>query len=129
MINKGSKFWQKNWETHVSLLEKTEIGPLYDTYLNPKKTGSRLNPTKEYDYSVTKINMWASFTIIICSLCGFLGTIIWLLYCKKESLLFVLIPAAIISIFTILLIFLSNGNSDIELTESESNDLTMIQIL
>lgn len=129
MINKGSKFWQINWETHVSLLEKTEIGPLYDTYLNPKKTGSRLNPTKEYDYSVTKINMWASFTILICSLCGFLGTIIWLLYCKKESLLFVLIPAAIISIFTILLIFLSNGNSDIELTESESNDLTMIQIL
>lgn len=129
MVNKGSKFWQKNWEVHVSLLEKTEIGPLYDVYLNPKKTGSRLNPTKEFDFSVTKINMWASFTIIICSLCGFLGTIIWLLYYKKESLLFVLIPAAIISIFTILLIFLSNGNSDIELTESESNDLTMIQIL
>ena len=38
MVNKGSKFWQKNWETHVSLLEETEIGPLYDVYLNPKGT-------------------------------------------------------------------------------------------
>ena len=36
MVNKGSKFWQKNWETHVSLLEETEIGPIYDVYLNPK---------------------------------------------------------------------------------------------
>ncbi len=45
MVNKGSKFWQKNWEQNVSLLERSEIGPLYEVFLNPKTTGSRWNPT------------------------------------------------------------------------------------
>ena len=70
MVNKGSKFWQKNWETHVSLLEKSEIGSLYDVYLNPKESGHRWIPTREFDFSVTKVNMWASFIIVICSFLG-----------------------------------------------------------
>lgn len=129
MVNKGSKFWQKNWEVHVSLLEKTEIGPLYDVYLNPKKTGSRLNPTKEFDFSVTKINMWASFTILICSFGGCVGTILWLILGKQEKPILVLLPVAVICIFTLFLIFFSNGNSDIELSENEDDELNMIQLL
>ena len=74
MVNKGSKFWQENWEKHVSLLEESDIGPLYDVYLNPKTTGSRWNPTKEFDFSVTKVNMWASSLISVLSfvVCFFL---------------------------------------------------------
>ncbi|MBR5033486.1 MAG: hypothetical protein IKX70_07450 [Treponema sp.] len=129
MVNKGSKFWQKNWEEHVSLLEKTEIGPLYDVYLNPQKTGSRLNPTKEFDFSVTKINMWASFTILICSFGACVGTILWLILGKQEKPILVLLPVAVICIFTLFLIFFSNGNSDIELSENEDDELNMIQLL
>lgn len=30
-VNKGSKFWQENWENHVELLEDQVFGPLYKT--------------------------------------------------------------------------------------------------
>ena len=30
-VNKGSKFWQENWENHVELLEDNVFGPLYKT--------------------------------------------------------------------------------------------------
>ena len=30
-VNKGSKFWQENWENHVELLEDKIFGPLYKT--------------------------------------------------------------------------------------------------
>jgi len=30
-VNKGSKFWQENWENHVELLEDKVFGPLYKT--------------------------------------------------------------------------------------------------
>ena len=36
LVNRGSKYWQKNWETHVDLLENEQIGPLFGTILNPK---------------------------------------------------------------------------------------------
>ena len=120
MVNKGSKFWQKNWETHVSLLEKSEIGPLYDVYLNPKTTGSRWKPTKEFDFSVTKVNMWASFSIMLCSLTVSIGCILWLIFDKKESIVFVVIPFGIIFIFTIFMIIFSHGNNDIEIIDEQS---------
>jgi hypothetical protein len=34
LVNRGSKFWQENWEKHVDLLEDSEIGPLYKTVLH-----------------------------------------------------------------------------------------------
>ena len=36
LANRGSKYWQKNWEAHVDMLEDEQIGPLYGTILNPK---------------------------------------------------------------------------------------------
>ncbi|MEO8399835.1 MAG: hypothetical protein ABI550_08495 [Ignavibacteriaceae bacterium] len=33
-VNKGSKYWQMNWEKHVSLLEDYDIGPLFKTVLS-----------------------------------------------------------------------------------------------
>lgn len=120
MVNKGSKFWQKNWETHVSLLEKSEIGPLYDVYLNPKTTGSRWKPTKEFDFSVTKVNMWASFMMMFCSLATGIGCIKWLIFDRKESIAFIVIPFGIIFIFTIFMIFFSHGNDDIEIIDEQS---------
>jgi hypothetical protein len=29
LVNRGSKFWQNNWERHVDLLEDMTMGPLY----------------------------------------------------------------------------------------------------
>lgn len=66
MVNKGSKFWQKNWETHVYLLEDEVMGPLFKNHLN-SKSGSLLCPIKEYDFSVSKVNMIASLIITLLS--------------------------------------------------------------
>ena len=125
MVNKGSKFWQENWEKHVSLLEESDIGPLYDVYLNPKTTGSRWNPTKEFDFSVTKVNMWASSLIsvlsfVVCFFCS-----IWLFkYSKNNCLSF--IPSGLVGIFTIIIFIGQRGNKDIEISDSEEAELNMI---
>ena len=64
LANRGSKYWQKNWETHVDLLEDEQIGPLYGTILNP--TSIKLSKiTGEYPFSVSKINQILSFSIIL----------------------------------------------------------------
>lgn len=63
--NKGSKFWQENWEQHVGLLEDE---PLYDVFLNPKEVGSWVHPFKEYDFSVSKINLFLSYVVLVVSL-------------------------------------------------------------
>lgn len=128
MVNKGSKFWQKNWETHVSLLERSEIGPLYDVYLNPKgRIHERLCPTKAFDFSVSKVNMWASFTMIICSLGVCVGIMAWLILYKGACSVLSSVPCAIIVAFSFLTMFISDGNNDIEI-EEKAPDLDMIYI-
>lgn len=34
LVNRGSKFWQENWEKHVDILENKITGPLYKTVLS-----------------------------------------------------------------------------------------------
>lgn len=64
LVNRGSKYWQKNWEIHVSMLEDDILGPLYKTLLNPERcTLSEL--TSEYPFSVSKINQILSLVIIL----------------------------------------------------------------
>lgn len=39
-VNRGSKYWQENWENHVDMLEDKVTGPLYKTVLSrPEKIG------------------------------------------------------------------------------------------
>jgi len=64
--NKGSKYWQENWEKHVDLLEDDIIGPLYKTTLNYKYSKCDwINPLTSYKYSVGKINQLISFSIVL----------------------------------------------------------------
>lgn len=68
LVNRGSKFWQENWEKHVDMLEDKITGPLYKTVL------SRNSKTKNEDWlshylsgaseiSVSKINQIVSVYI------------------------------------------------------------------
>ena len=63
LVNRGSKFWQNNWERHVDLLEDMTLGPLYKVIA----TNSESNKfTAAGQYSVTKINQLLSlFTVLI----------------------------------------------------------------
>lgn len=70
LVNRGSKFWQENWENHVDMLEDAVTGPLYKTVLKrppeeEEKVSERLvlGPAP---YSPSKINQWvAVFTLCI----------------------------------------------------------------
>lgn len=63
-VNKGSKYWQENWEKHVDLLEDDIMGPLYKTTVIRINTFDRFNPLSSFPYSVGKINQLISFVVL-----------------------------------------------------------------
>jgi hypothetical protein len=69
LVNRGSKYWQENWENHVDMLEDETIGPLYKTVLSRSKNNNCLCDklvTGPAPMSASKINQWVSlFTAII----------------------------------------------------------------
>ncbi|MGY3893291.1 RipA family octameric membrane protein [Aeromonas enterica] len=67
-VNKGSKYWQENWENHLDLLEDKITGPLYKTKLERPQDDSGLEKLiiGPQPYSVSKINqIIAVFTMIL----------------------------------------------------------------
>ena len=75
-VNRGSKYWQENWENHVDLLENNIIGPLYKTVIaRPPRSDLTLESllVGPANFSVSKINQLISLFV----------TFIWgLLVCK-----------------------------------------------
>ena len=68
LVNRGSKFWQNNWERHVDMLEDMTLGPLYKIIASDISTKNPL--TAPGSFSVTKINQVLSVfvTAIWCTL-------------------------------------------------------------
>lgn len=67
-VNRGSKFWQENWEKHVDMLEDEVSGPLYKVVLsrgNPKgwKQIGKHIMTGPSPLSVSKINQLISLYV------------------------------------------------------------------
>ena len=71
LANKGSKFWQEQWETHVDVLEDRAIGTVYKKWFvrTPISKSYKLtrliagyNPRNKY--SVTKINQIGSLYVV-----------------------------------------------------------------
>ena len=63
LINKGSKFWQENWEFHIDRLEDNVTGPLYKTVLQRDesmkyKQDWKNNILAPQAFSVSKINQF-----------------------------------------------------------------------
>lgn len=65
-VNKGSKFWQENWENHVELLEDKVFGPLYKTLTKRPDRATSLREiiidffVAPKPFSVSKINQLVS---------------------------------------------------------------------
>lgn len=71
LVNRGSKFWQNNWERHVDLLEDMTLGPLYKIVA----VSPELNPlTAAGPFSVTKINQMLSLFV----------TMVWFILLARE---------------------------------------------
>jgi len=71
LVNKGSKFWQENWERHLDLAEDEVIGPLYKTTISKETYSSFWSPTKAYAASVSKVNQILSLFVLLIW-CGIL---------------------------------------------------------
>lgn len=61
-VNRGSKYWQSNWERHVDCLEDGHTGPLYKTTISKKKF-RWYSPTSGFPVSVSKTNQVISLYI------------------------------------------------------------------
>jgi hypothetical protein len=66
LVNRGSKYWQENWENHLDLLEDNVTGPLYKTLLQRPSYDSLAEKyvTGPASYSVSKINQWVSVFVL-----------------------------------------------------------------
>lgn len=62
LVNEGSKFWQRNWEYQVGILEQQVLGPLYKTVMSSGKSKTM--------YSVSKINSFIARYICAIFLLG-----------------------------------------------------------
>ncbi len=68
LVNRGSKFWQENWENHVDMLEDSVVGPLYKTILHrpEKRNWFEKHILGPQAISVSKVNLIVSiFTLCI----------------------------------------------------------------
>lgn len=65
-VNRGSKFWQLNWEKHLDVMEDDIIGPLYKTTISKGYYNRRLHVFwGPYPFSVSKINILLSFFVLL----------------------------------------------------------------
>jgi lipopolysaccharide export LptBFGC system permease protein LptF len=55
LVNRNSGAWQRNWESHVDLLEDEIMGPLYKTVIN-RRTYKLWHLAEPYAYSPSRIN-------------------------------------------------------------------------
>jgi hypothetical protein len=71
LANRGSKYWQENWENHVDMLEDGITGPLYKTILHRPKNANRILRAIEgpAPFSVSQINQWVSLFTLLIWLC------------------------------------------------------------
>lgn len=68
--NRGSKFWQENWEKHVDVLEDSVTGPLYKVVLSRNKELTSLEKIVNFatgpkKISVSKINQLISLYVSV----------------------------------------------------------------
>lgn len=71
LVNRGSKYWQENWENHLDILETKWLGPLYKTVISrpPNDPFDLYHQFKSMAfgpgaYSVSKVNSTLSFVNI-----------------------------------------------------------------
>lgn len=76
-VNRGSKFWQENWEAHVSKLEIQEQGPLFSSVKIPEDKFTKWNG--HYSFSVSKVNQVLSMITTLIWTIMFIGSVLYTL--------------------------------------------------
>lgn len=80
LVNRGSKFWQSNWEQHVDMLEDVTLGPLYKIVVVTKDSLSKNPLISSAQFSVSKLNQILSVFVIIIWLTLFIKSLLPISY-------------------------------------------------
>ena len=133
LANRGSKFWQENWESHVDMLEDDIIGPVYRNIF--AKVGEcKFSISNSWPFSVSKINMYLSFSFIVfwsvmiiyqlwiisdrlfCihSKCAFKNVLALLHLCDNEFYFICILAILLLSVIGSVWIYVETGSSEIE---------------
>jgi hypothetical protein len=64
LVNRGSKYWQQNWESHVDALEDEFAGPLYKTTIANEEF-CWWKPHDGYPFSVSRVNQLISLFLAL----------------------------------------------------------------
>lgn len=70
LVNRGSKYWQENWEDQIDILLKNRVGPIFQRVKNPNhkfingKTKECFGLIESYPFSVSKVNTLLSLLMI-----------------------------------------------------------------
>lgn len=138
LVNKGSKFWQKNWEAHIDLLEENITGKLYETFLNSNNTNKEFSKCplcyKAYDYSVTKITTITSIVLTIVS-ASLLLFYIFLLFFKMrkeyipfcEPFMWIVVPSVLIILAVLTIVFLIKNSIGNDFKKGGNSNKTWCQ--
>ncbi|MCH1627773.1 hypothetical protein [Fredinandcohnia quinoae] len=121
VVNRGSKFWQNNWERHVDMLEDDVIGPLYKTSINMKHAKMR-HIYSEYPFSVSRVNQILS--LFLC--------LIWIIFLLNSSnsiigfidipdYIFVIVFCGMTILFVLSILIFGRSTPNIEKDKSRSN--------
>ncbi|SRR6266702_1574087 len=65
LVNRGSKYWQENWERHVDVLAEKVVGPLYRTTLARGPWWFVLKPQEAFPFSVSRVNQTVSLFVTV----------------------------------------------------------------
>jgi hypothetical protein len=65
LVNRGSKYWQENWERHVDALEDEFAGPLYRTTISRGEQFCFWKLWDGYPFSVSKVNQLTSLFVAL----------------------------------------------------------------
>ncbi|QVL47002.1 MAG: hypothetical protein KFB96_14770 [Thiocapsa sp.] len=76
LVNRGSKFWQSNWERHVDILEDMTLGPLYKVVAVTSDNSAGNFLTSPAQFSVSKLNQILSVFVVAVWLLLFVASLL-----------------------------------------------------
>jgi hypothetical protein len=102
LVNRGSKFWQSNWERHVDLLEDMTLGPLYKVVAVTEDKAAYNPLTSPAQFSVSKLNQILSVFVTAVWLLLFVRSLLPV-SCGLPSDPYKLLTVGLVTIFLLLL--------------------------
>ncbi len=110
LVNRGSKYWQENWERHVDSLEDEFAGPLYKTTISNERY-CWYKFWEGYPFSVSKVNQLISLYVVLVWIALAISSFPPLHTSACFALHKPCILAAVTAVFLVLLIWMGQGGS------------------